>query len=206
MCDYGFVQDKLSTICSTLDLGPGVAIIKGSLYGDTDLPIVAHGGSVACSGDECVYNYATVLGACTHVNDTGIICSCKFHIMLTYLFNYLCTAILLIAPVKFYDDGARNPWEGLIQVYTRNEYHFICNRQWTMIEANVVCKQLGYPSAVSIEYTGPNSNYSSAEIDFSCDGTENNLLDCQLLMYNDGSAARRACANNYASVICKGMD
>jgi len=72
-----------------------------------------------------------------------------------------------------------------------------------MNEANVACRQLGYPSAISIEYTGANSNYSSAEIDFSCDGTEDNLLDCQLLVYNNGSTARRACANNYASVVCQ---
>jgi len=202
VCEYGFVQDKLSTICSALDLGPGVAITRGNLYGDTDLPIVAHGGSVACSGDECVYNYATVLSVCTHINDTGIICLCEFHIMLAYL----CTLIPFLAPVRFYDDGLRSPWEGLVQVYTRNAYHFICNRQWTMTEANVVCRQLGYPSAVSIGYTGSNSTYSSAEIDFSCDGTEDSLLDCELLEYNDGSTARRTCADNYASVTCKGMD
>jgi len=111
--------------------------------------------------------------------------------------------MFLIAPVRFYEDGSRNPWEGLIQVYTRNDYHFICNRQWTITEANVICRQLGYPRAVSINYTGSNSDYSSAEIDFSCDGTEDSLLDCELLGYNDGSTV---CANNYASVICKGID
>lgn len=84
MCGYGFNEDKLSTVCSSLDLGPGVAITDGSMYGDTDLPIVAHGGSIACSGDECVYNYATVLGSCTHNNDTGIICSCEFTRIITF--------------------------------------------------------------------------------------------------------------------------
>ncbi len=78
-------------------------------------------------------------------------------------------------------DG-ESPNEGRVELYYQGAWGTVCARQWTKVDATVVCKQLGYffASEVSIatrrfgEGTGPIFLH-----EVECDGSESDLFECE---------------------------
>ena len=78
--------------------------------------------------------------------------------------------------------NAFHPYEGLITVYDGEEWGSVCHRDWSVQDAEVVCRELGYPG---LELTG--SQFRSVFplfdgpihiADVACTGDEASLLDC----------------------------
>ena len=68
-------------------------------------------------------------------------------------------------------------YEGRVEVYYKGEWGTVCDNGWDFIDADVVCRQLGFGPAVDITFYGGGSgeiwlNYVD------CDGTESNIGDC----------------------------
>ena len=76
--------------------------------------------------------------------------------------------------------GGDLTYEGRVEIYRQNRYTTVCSDGWSQEDANVFCRQIGYPGA---EFT-----YELAEFgegsgiiqirNVECDGTETDIRDC----------------------------
>lgn len=46
--------------------------------------------------------------------------------------------------------GGESPYEGLLQVLYNNSWGSVCDDEWGQHDADVVCRQLGYASTLSM--------------------------------------------------------
>ena len=100
------------------------------------------------------------------------------------------------------EDGVRSSWEGEIEVYYGGQWDRVCNADWDINDANVVCGELGFSGANSAEYSQarPGENANAILDGALCVGTEAHLLDCPRIV--SLSNVTRNCLGNYAGVTC----
>jgi len=101
------------------------------------------------------------------------------------LFNYICFYILL-ARIRLINGSSPNI--GRVEIYTNStggvdnaQWGTICDNDWDILDARVVCHQLGYLDAVA----APTSAYYGQGIgpiwldNVQCFGTEPDLIGCR---------------------------
>uniref|UniRef100_A0A3B4AFX2 SRCR domain-containing protein n=1 Tax=Periophthalmus magnuspinnatus TaxID=409849 RepID=A0A3B4AFX2_9GOBI len=91
--------------------------------------------------------------------------------------------------------------QGRVEVYIRGEWGTVCDDLWTMSNAAVVCRQLGYRRALkaakSSEF-GEGRHLPILLDDVQCEGTEATLLDCK-----HAGVGKHNCAHyEDAGVVC----
>ncbi len=86
--------------------------------------------------------------------------------------------------------GGNTTLEGRVEVFLLGHWGTVCDYDWDLADAIVVCHQLGYPRAVAAPRSsffgagsGPSWYYS-----LYCTGTERNLTECSKYNYHFGSA------------------
>ena len=91
--------------------------------------------------------------------------------------------------------------EGRVEVFLLGQWGTVCDYNWDLYDATVVCHQLGYPRALeALRYaafgagSGPSWYYY-----LYCTGTERNLTECNKYIYNFGSACSHS---RDAGVVC----
>ncbi|XP_041464478.1 deleted in malignant brain tumors 1 protein-like [Lytechinus variegatus] len=98
--------------------------------------------------------------------------------------------------------GGATPLEGRVEVKIDGSYGTVCDDEWDIVDAHVVCKQLGLGVALeaSIEAKFGSGQGTIALDNLSCTGEESNLLACQHTSDND-------CTHREdAGVVCSGPD
>ena len=97
--------------------------------------------------------------------------------------------------------GGSTPLEGRVEIFLLGHWGTVCDYNWDLTEATVVCRELGYPGAVEAPRSaafgggsGPSWYYS-----FYCTGTELNLTQCSRSTYHFGSACPHS---RDAGVVC----
>ncbi|XP_072024260.1 CD5 antigen-like [Amphiura filiformis] len=104
-------------------------------------------------------------------------------------------AIRLVGPIAYI---------GEVQIFHKNQWVSVCQDQWNLKNAHVVCGQLGYAnralSARSMSYAQMDGDRGDAIQGFKCRGNEARLDLCPILA---GNWSRQECSAGMAGVICQ---
>ena len=96
-----------------------------------------------------------------------------------------------------YREGA-----GIVQVYINRQWGRICDSSWDYKDAEVVCRELGFPYAQTASCCGRYFGEGSGPAllhGVDCTGEEKSLFHCRHVVVSGSSCGRR----ESAGVICK---
>ena len=180
VCDDAWDINDANVVCRQLGFSQLASQARGSAYyGQGSGPIWID--DVACSGSESHIYDCRHRGwgnnDCTHSRDAGVQCS---------------------ANIRLVNGGA---YYGRVEVYHNGQWGTVCDDDWNINDANVVCRQLGFPSASSAPH-GARYGQGSGTIwmdDVHCSGTETSLFHC-----THAGWGRNCCCSHGedASVVC----
>ncbi|XP_071798574.1 uncharacterized protein [Asterias amurensis] len=158
VCDTNWDIQDATTVCRQLGFLEASEAKNGSFYGATELPIVMD--RVACKGTEPYLSRCSFLcrenNPCT--STAGVICKPN--------------------DVRLVDGPARG--SGRVEIIVDGTWGAICDNEWDLTDAGVVCRQLGYSGATHAEVgaffgQGSGPNLMDGVI---CDGSEAKITDC----------------------------
>ena len=99
---------------------------------------------------------------------------------------YMLVAINVEGDVRLVNGAL--PSEGLLEIYYAEQWGVVCDEVFGDVDAQVVCRQLGYSSNGAKAYGGSLWGYSFAPIWLSavqCRGNESRLVDCARSEWGD---------------------
>ncbi|XP_072904056.1 scavenger receptor cysteine-rich type 1 protein M130-like [Hemitrygon akajei] len=160
------VQDKIwnlkdaNVVCRQLRCGFATSAYNSSSYSETSLPIWVT--EVHCEGNEThIRNCNTSLWIRSSADITGVGVRCSDHLQLRLF-------------------GSEDACAGRLEVYYNGSWGTVCDDSWDLLDANVVCRQLGCGYALEERFL-PNCGRSTGEIwldEMRCSGNENYLWKC----------------------------
>lgn len=97
--------------------------------------------------------------------------------------------------------GGRDEYEGNVEVYHSGVWGGVCDDEWDLSEAEIVCHQLGYPGAITATHGGKFGHTPSViwMDNLYCYGTEKELDRCRF----DGWGVHDCDRSEAAGVRCK---
>ncbi|XP_040509976.1 deleted in malignant brain tumors 1 protein isoform X11 [Gallus gallus] len=191
VCNDDWDLNDANVVCRQLDCGTAVSLRRPS-SGQDSRPIWLEG--VRCLGTEATLTECPVkprgLYSCSHLEDAGVVCSGP--------------RISNISTLRLVD--GLSECAGRVEVFYNNEWGTVCDDNWDMSDAAVVCRQLGCGTALS----APGSarfgwGYSRIWLDeVSCTGEENDISQCAAKTWgvhncHHGEDAGVVCSGNLSS-------
>ncbi|XP_063157062.1 deleted in malignant brain tumors 1 protein-like [Candoia aspera] len=126
ICDDNWDLDDSEVVCQYLGCGSALSAPRGSRFGPGAGPIWLDG--INCTGSETAISKcpAKAWGKhdCTHTEDAGVIC----------------------AELRLMDGPTR--CSGRIEVYHNEQWGTVCDADWDLNDANVVCRELECGTAI----------------------------------------------------------
>ncbi|XP_069055129.1 scavenger receptor cysteine-rich type 1 protein M130-like [Lepisosteus oculatus] len=192
VCDDSWDLADSQVVCRQLGCGDAVSAAVEASFGPGSGAIWLD--EVNCRGSElhlwdCCHSGLNQ-SDCRHKEDAGVTC--------TDIFPRNADVRLV--------NGA-SPCEGTVEVYHGGEWGTVCDDEWDLDDAAVVCRQLGCGSAVSAPggaYFGPGSG-SVLLSEVSCRESEAALRDCGKDEVKDWGLSHDYDAGD-AEVVCRELD
>ncbi|KAJ8027177.1 Deleted in malignant brain tumors 1 protein [Holothuria leucospilota] len=167
ICDDRWDIEDAQVVCRQLGLGSAFDAPVEAFFGEGAGQIWLH--DVRCTGNEAILLRCTsqTLGLqnCNHAQDAGVKCLLK-------------GSTAAIEAVRL--TGGSTSAEGRVEISIQGEWGTICYKNWDINDAKVVCRQLGFQSAVDAT-AGDVFGEGSGRIwldDVQCTGNEETISDC----------------------------
>ncbi|KAM6225606.1 CD5 antigen-like [Spheniscus humboldti] len=184
VCDDTWDLHDAAAVCRQLGCGMALSAPSSAHFGPGSDPIWLDG--VHCKGTESALTECELSNwgehNCGHSEDAGVVCSGT-------------------DPLQVRVQDGPGPCAGRVEVLYNATWHGVCGSRWTLLEAGVVCRQLGCGPAQSVPVGAQLSREDGHALleGLSCRGTELLLLECQqremgLGPCRQGSAASVVCA------------
>uniref|UniRef100_UPI00398F13BB scavenger receptor cysteine-rich domain-containing protein DMBT1-like n=1 Tax=Pristiophorus japonicus TaxID=55135 RepID=UPI00398F13BB len=181
VCDNGWNRNAASVVCSMLNCGMALSATRGAYYGEGTGAIWLDG--LWCNGaefalDQCSANSSRVKN-CTHSKDAGVTCS---------------------GPVPVRLVNGTNMCSGRVEVYRKSVWGTVCDKDWDVNAASVVCRLLNCGTALSATggaYYGKGTGHIWLD-DVKCNGTEPALDQCSINL----SGVNNCTHSKVAGAIC----
>jgi len=129
------------------------------------------------------------------------ISSCKPNYAVLRSYQFLPKYHFFVAPsVRLV--GGNSTHEGRVEIFLHGEWGTVCDDDWTITDANVVCKQLGYSEGASAAHKSAHFGQGTGIIwldDVQCTGSEEHLYDCT----NAGAGIHNCGHEKDAGVTCE---
>ncbi|XP_071951750.1 scavenger receptor cysteine-rich type 1 protein M130-like [Antedon mediterranea] len=181
ICGTSWDLNDARVVCRQIDT-PGAIRTYGvsSPYGPGSGPIILD--QVDCTGYEetlgdCGHSELGI-NNCNHQQDVGVHCM---------------KGVRLV--------GGGNALEGVVEVFWNGEWGTICDDDWGIDDALVVCRELGFTGALQAVDGGSQFGYGSGDIlldNVACLGTESRLINCG----HTQPGVNHCTQNDHAGVIC----
>nr|XP_008104974.2 PREDICTED: deleted in malignant brain tumors 1 protein [Anolis carolinensis] len=191
VCSEEWDIKDAEVFCRQLGCGHALSALTNGFYGEgTGGPLLT---KVHCSGEEdylldCSHEYRPA--TCGNYMHAGVICSDSG-----------------VTPPELKDFEIQlvnscSPCEGRVEVYYNGTWGTVCDDDWDIKDAQVVCKELGCGDAVSApgEAHFGEGNGNTWLSNLQCEGTESYLWQCEHL----GWGIHGCHPEEDASVICTG--
>ncbi|XP_078702578.1 scavenger receptor cysteine-rich domain-containing group B protein-like [Branchiostoma floridae x Branchiostoma belcheri] len=180
VCDDGFDDRDAEVVCRQLGYRGGVATVGGDFREGTGNIWLRN---LDCNGNESSLESCRIENDdnrnCGHRKDVGVVCKGDVSVRLT---------------------GGQSPSEGRVEVRPGNgDWGTVCDDGFDDRDAEVVCRQLGYPSGVAtVGGVFPEGTGNIWLEDLSCSGNESSVADCEISRWGDHDCSHK----EDAGVIC----
>uniref|UniRef100_A0A8C5CT46 SRCR domain-containing protein n=1 Tax=Gadus morhua TaxID=8049 RepID=A0A8C5CT46_GADMO len=163
VCDHGWDLVDAQVVCRQLGCGRVLFAAHGATFGPGQGPIGLD--DVNCNGHESELTQCGHRGLwthdCGHQEDAGVVCEAG-------------------PPVRLVHGLSNNPCSGRVEVFLQGQWATVCDDDWDLVDAQVVCRQLGCGRVLSAPRGatfGPGQGPIGLD-DVNCNGHESELTQC----------------------------
>nr|XP_021330466.1 deleted in malignant brain tumors 1 protein-like [Danio rerio] len=186
VCDDDWDMNDAAVVCRQMGCGRAVSAPQSASFGQGRNQIWLN--DVKCSGNESSLTNCSHRGFgvnnCGHQKDAEVV----------------CLDIRLVPPIFNKFDSCC----GRVEIHHNGEWGSVCDENWDMNDAAVVCRQLQCGSAISAPYSAAFGEGSgSIWLDeVNCTGSEESLIQCS----HNGVGKHNCNHGEVAGVVCYGTD
>ncbi|KAG9264044.1 deleted in malignant brain tumors 1 protein-like [Astyanax mexicanus] len=162
VCGNNWDMKDAEVVCRQVGCGRALSITHSAHFGEGNGPVLLD--DVGCSGQEnnltsCSHGGFGITN-CSHSEDAGVICSDSLNVRLV---------------------GGTGSCSGRVEVYYRGQWGTVCDDDWDMRDAAVVCRQMGCGRALRAHISGHFGKGTGLTLmdNVGCSGNESSIRECR---------------------------
>ncbi|NWQ70889.1 DMBT1 protein, partial [Neopipo cinnamomea] len=184
LCSHTWGLAEAEVVCRQVGCGPALSVPGGAHFGQVEGPVWLD--QVTCMGTEGHLGECQMgrwgEARCEHSADVGVVCAGP-------------------TPLQVRLRDGPGPCAGQVQVLHNHTWLGVCGRTWSLLEAQVVCRELGCGPALSAPI-GAHPAPGTALEGLTCRGSEMLLLEC----LKEGAGPGTCHAGGAAQVACEELE